>query len=202
MQKSETYHWESVACKRCPQFSGSNVVRATPCSEGGILVVGEAPGADENRERKGFIGEAGTRLRTLLHGAGLSDDDFGVANICRCQPYKNRKPTRQEMEACLPFLVSLIQETRPKVLLAVGGRTAAHVLCGPGTLTKLIEDRASAQDWSGCNTRSTFELIKPVVANVPYLVPMPHTSPRVMNNKEWQAHAIRQVGLAVELWKR
>jgi DNA polymerase len=202
MQKPETYHWESVACKRCPQFSGSNVVRATPCREGGILVVGEAPGTDENRERKGFIGEAGTRLRTLLHGAGLSDDDFGVANICRCQPHKNRKPTRQEIETCLPFLVSLIQETRPKVLLAVGGRTAAHVLCGPGTLTKLIADRASAQDWSGRNTRSTFELIKPVVANVPYLVPMPHTSPRVMNNKEWQAHAIKQVGLVAELWRR
>jgi uracil-DNA glycosylase family 4 len=202
MQKPETYHWESAACKRCPQFSGSNVVRATPCREGGILVVGEAPGTDENRERKGFIGEAGTRLRTLLHDAGLSDDDFGVANICRCQPPKNRKPTRQEIETCLPFLVSLIQETRPKVLLAVGGRTAAHVLCGPGTLTKLIADRASAQDWSGRNTRSTFELIKPVVANVPYLVPMPHTSPRVMNNKEWRDHAIKQVGLVAELWRR
>ena len=202
MQKSETYHWESIACKRCPQFSGSNVVRATPCREGGILVVGEAPGADENDKGRGFVGKAGERLRDLLHCAGLNDADFGVANICRCRPNKNRQPTRQEMEACLPFLVSLIQETRPKVILAVGGRTAARVLCGSGTLTKLIDDRAAMHDWSGRNTRSTFQLIKPVVAKVPYVVPMPHTSPRVMNSKKWQAHAVTQVGLAVELWKR
>ena len=201
MQGFDTYYWEDVTCERCPQFAGSNIVRATPCREGGILVVGEAPGADENRERKGFIGEAGTRLRTLLHGVELSDDDFGVANICRCQPYKNRKPSRQEIEACLPFLVSLIQETRPKVILAVGGRTASHVLCGPGSLTKLIDDRAATHDWSGRNTRSTFQLIQQVVVKVPYVVPMPHTSPRVMNSKIWQARAVTQVALAVELWK-
>jgi len=202
MREFDTYCWEDVTCERCPQFAGSNVVRATPCREGGILVVGEAPGTDENREQKGFIGEAGQRLRNLLQGAGLNDDDFGVANICRCQPHKNRQPTRQEMGMCLPFLVSLIQETRPKVLLAVGGRTAAYVLCGPGTLTKLIDDRVSAQDWSGGNTHSTFHLIRSVLANVPYLVPMPHTSPRVMNNPKWREVADRQVRLAAELWKR
>ena len=202
MAEFDTYYWKDVTCERCPQFSGSNVVAATPCREGGILVVGEAPGTYENSKGKGFIGEAGELLRTLLRGAELSDDDFGVANICRCQPYKNRKPSRQEMEACLPFLVSLIQETRPKVILAVGGRTAAHVLCGPGTLTKLIDDRAATHDWSGGNTRSTFQLIKPVVAKVPYVVPMPHTSPRVMNNPKWRKVAEDQVRLAVELWNR
>jgi uracil-DNA glycosylase len=95
----------------------------------------------------------------------------------------------------------LIKETRPKVILAVGGRTAAYALCGPGTLTKLITDRESAQDWSGRNTRSTFQLIKPVVANVPYVVPMPHTSPRVMNNPKWQPFIRRQIELAVKLWR-
>lgn len=71
MREFDTYCWEDVTCERCPQFAGSNVVRATPCREGGILVVGEAPGTDENREQKGFIGEAGQRLRNLLQGAGL-----------------------------------------------------------------------------------------------------------------------------------
>ena len=76
MQKSETYHWESIACKRCPQFSGSNVVRATPCREGGILVVGEAPGTDENRERKGFIGEAGTTSTSNPNSTSSFKNDF------------------------------------------------------------------------------------------------------------------------------
>lgn len=198
-----SYHWEERTCARCPNFAGSTVVKATPCQEiGGVLVVGEAPGADENKAGEGFVGKAGKRLRDLLHQAELNDADFGVANICRCQPHKNRKPTRQEMETCLPFLVSLIQETRPKVILAVGGRTAVHVLCGPGTLKKLIDDRAIAQDWRGGNTHSTFHLIRSVLANVPYLVPMPHTSPRVMNNPKWREVADRQVRLAAELWKR
>lgn len=202
MQDLNTYHWADDTCSRCPQFWGSNVVKASPCREGGILAVGEAPGADENRERVGFVGKAGACLRNLLREAGLNDEDFGVANICRCQPHKNRQPTRQEIEACLPFLADLIQITRPKVLLAVGGRTAASVLCGPGTLTRLIADRESTMNWTGSTTRSTFPMIRPLVANVPYVVPMPHTSPRVMNNPQWHIVAVKQVRRAVELWNR
>lgn len=201
MQNFSTYHWTDAICLRCPQFAGSNVVKASPCRKGGILIVGEAPGTDENREQRGFVGKAGSNLRDLLLDAGLSNADFGVANVCRCQPPKNRKPKRQEMEACLPFLASLIQETQPKVLLAVGGRTAAYCMCGPGTLKRLIDDRASNADWSGSNTCSTFQMIRPVIAKVPYLVPMPHTSPRVINNPAWRDLAVKQVRLAVELWK-
>ena len=205
MHKSlTTVQWQESSCSRCPdlvacRLSTSKIVVASPCPRGGLLAIGEAPGAKEDLDGVGFVGDEGEKLRELQTEAGLPTKLFGCANICRCRPPENRKPTRQEIGSCLPYLDSLIREIRPKVILAVGGRTAVTVLCGPGTLTMHIDDRAHAENWSSQLSQSRYEAIHGALSLVPYVVPMPHTSPRVLNNKAWAGIAKKQVAQAVEL---
>lgn len=199
---NSSLHWKNNTCSRCELAKSkdySQVVVATSCPGGRLLVVGEAPGADEDRSGRGFVGDAGIKLRTLLSGSGLSEKDYWVANICRCRPPDNRKPKVQEIKACLPYLKSLIAEVQPKVILAVGGRTAAAVLCGPGTLTTLINAGEHANFRSADFCKSKYEEISGVMQAVPYVVPMPHTSPRVLNNPSWANTAKSQIAKAAEL---
>lgn len=195
-------HWKNNTCSRCELANSkdrSRVVVATPCPGSPLLVVGEAPGADEDHYGRGFVGEAGKSLRTLLSDKGLSDKDYWVANVCRCRPPDNRKPKAQEIKACLPYLKSLIEEARPKVILAVGGRTAAAVLCGPGSLTSLISAGQNASYRSVDFCKSRYEEIAEVLRAVPYVVPMPHTSPRVLNNPAWADTAKAQIVKVAQL---
>lgn len=200
MQESNTHHWKHDACSRCPQFVNSNVVVASPRQPGGFLIIGEAPNLAENLVRAGFVGNKGIYLRALLRNGGMAEEEYGLANICRCQPPNNRRPTRLEIETCLPFLINLIEETRPKVILTAG-KAASEILCGPGTLEQMIADRQSSKDWSGRNTKSTFRSILPILNTVPYVVPMPDTTPRVVHNPKWYAAACKQIDKVIELYR-
>ncbi len=205
-------HWRDGTCDLCPEMvrcrdNHSGVVVATPCNVGGLLAIGEAPGADEDAAGMGFVGDAGKSLRDLLKKEGLPPDQYGVANICRCRPPNNRAPHGPEINNCLPFLASLITTKKPRVILAVGGRTAARVLCGPGTLHAKLDVRSASNDWSVETYRHRAHRgIREALKEVPFLVPMPHTSPRVFNltapdGVPWAEVAERQVKLAVRLLK-
>lgn len=171
--------WRNNACDRCPELvacrtPNSKVVVASPCPKGGLLAIGEAPGKDEDREGIGFIGGAGKKLHALLKDNGLSCREYGVANICRCRPPNNRKPTAQEIKACLPFLVSLILECQPKVILAVGGITPTAVLCGPGTLYSKLQSRLASGSWkAGLDKHLAHQGIQNALDAVTYVVPSP-----------------------------
>ena len=128
-------HWRDTACSHCQNLVScrTQIVLATPCQTGGLLAIGEAPGADEDLKGIGFIGTAGKTLDRLLSVHGIGRDDYGRANICRCRPPENRKPTSSEISACLPFLADVIHTFKPRVIIAVGG-TPTAVFCGKGTL--------------------------------------------------------------------
>lgn len=198
-------NWRCNECDRCNDLAipGVNVVVATPSRRGGLLVIGEAPGQDENDTGIGFIGVAGRKIRKLLLSNGVSCVDYGVANICRCGPPRNangviRHPTTDEISQCLPYLSSLIVETQPKVILAVGAGTAANVLFGCKKLDDQLEiGRQVGWRAADISARAPVALQEALVA-VSYIVPMPHTSPsnRTLGHA---AIAEAQVAKAAEL---
>ena len=91
------------------------------------LVVGEAPGADEDRQGEPFVGRAGQLLNSMLRAIGLAREQVYIANILKCRPPGNRDPTAGEAAECMPYLEQQIALLKPKIMLAVG-RIAAQIL--------------------------------------------------------------------------
>ncbi|MFZ1324551.1 MAG: uracil-DNA glycosylase [Candidatus Contendobacter sp.] len=93
------------------------------------LIVGEAPGADEDRQGEPFVGRAGKLLNPMLQAVGLQREQVYIANILKCRPPENRDPAPTEAASCRPFLERQIALIQPRILLAVG-RIAAQNLLG------------------------------------------------------------------------
>ncbi|MBM5811455.1 MAG: uracil-DNA glycosylase [Gammaproteobacteria bacterium] len=97
-----------------------------------LLVVGEAPGAEEDRQGEPFVGRAGQLLNSMLRAAGFARAEVYIANVLKCRPPDNRDPNSEEAALCLPYLRRQIELVRPRVLLCVG-RIAAQRLLGVET---------------------------------------------------------------------
>jgi DNA polymerase len=91
------------------------------------MFVGEAPGADEDRQGEPFVGRAGQLLNAMLFAAGLKREEVYIANILKCRPPGNRDPQPDEVEQCEPYLIRQIELIQPKLIVALG-RHAAHSL--------------------------------------------------------------------------
>lgn len=91
------------------------------------MIVGEAPGADEDRQGEPFVGRAGKLLNAMLLAIGLKREEVYIANVVKCRPPNNRDPAPEEAAACEPYLRRQIALIQPKVILVVG-RIAAHNL--------------------------------------------------------------------------
>ncbi|HVJ30333.1 MAG TPA: uracil-DNA glycosylase, partial [Gammaproteobacteria bacterium] len=92
-----------------------------------LFVIGEAPGADEDRQGEPFVGRAGQLLNAMLRSIGLPRAEVYIANILKCRPPNNRDPEQSESASCTPYLSQQIELVQPRVLLAVG-RIAAQWL--------------------------------------------------------------------------
>jgi uracil-DNA glycosylase len=92
------------------------------------LIVGEAPGADEDRQGEPFVGRAGQLLNSMLHAIGLKREQVYIANVLKCRPPGNRDPAPAEAAECLPFLEQQIALLKPKIMLAVGRIAAQNLL--------------------------------------------------------------------------
>jgi len=93
-----------------------------------IMIVGEAPGADEDRLGKPFVGRAGKLLDRMLAGIGLDREDVYITNLLFWRPPGNRNPTTTEIASCQPFLERQIELIGPQVLLLIGGASAKALL--------------------------------------------------------------------------
>ena len=106
-----------------------------------VMFVGEAPGAEEERQREPFVGPAGQLLTKIITAMGLKRGAVYISNICKFRPAienqttGNRKPTPAEMKTCLPFVMTEIDIIRPKVIIALGA-TAAEGLGIEGSVSK------------------------------------------------------------------
>jgi DNA polymerase len=102
------------------------------------LVIGEAPGAEEDRQGKPFVGAAGKLLDAMLQAIGLSrEENVFVANMLKCRPPGNRDPKPEEVAACLPYLMRQIAAIKPKLILAVGRIAAQNLLATDVPLGRL-----------------------------------------------------------------
>ena len=93
----------------------------------GIMFIGEAPGADEDRVGQPFVGRAGQLLTKIIEAMGLSRDEVYICNILKCRPPNNRDPLPDEIEQCEPYLKRQIEIVQPRVICTLG-RFAAQTL--------------------------------------------------------------------------
>jgi DNA polymerase len=132
-------------CVKCPHLAARRhtVVFGVGHPDAKLMFVGEAPGEDEDLQGEPFVGRAGQLLTKMILAMGLRREDVYIANIVKCRPDMppgvpgNRKPTRQEMETCVPYLRAQIEVIKPAVMVALGA-TAVEGLLGPvGTIGSL-----------------------------------------------------------------
>jgi uracil-DNA glycosylase family 4 len=127
-----------AACTRCAL---SNTRTQTVFGVGNLraewLIVGEAPGADEDRQGEPFVGRAGQLLNSMLSAIGLTREQVYIANVLKCRPPGNRDPTGGEAAECLPYLDQQIALLKPKLMLAVGRIAAQNLLRTDVTLGRL-----------------------------------------------------------------
>ncbi len=97
-----------------------------------LLIIGEAPGAQEDRQGLPFVGRAGQLLDAMLFSVGFSREQVYIANILKCRPPNNRDPERTEVAKCTPFLQRQLLLIQPKLIIALG-RIAAHYLLNTTT---------------------------------------------------------------------
>jgi len=101
------------------------------------LIIGEAPGAEEDRQGEPFVGRAGQLLNAMLLAIGLPRETVFIANILKCRPPGNRDPKPEEVSRCLPFLAAQIALLKPKIMLAVGRIAAQNLLATDAPLARL-----------------------------------------------------------------
>ncbi len=102
-----------------------------------LMVIGEAPGADEDRQGEPFVGRAGQLLNSMLAAIGLKRDEVFIANILKCRPPNNRDPNPEEAAACASFLSQQLALVKPRVILAVGRVAAQNLLATDAAIGSL-----------------------------------------------------------------
>jgi uracil-DNA glycosylase family 4 len=110
------------------RFSAKNLVFADGNPQGEVMFVGEAPGADEDRVGKPFVGRSGQLLGRMLAAIGLERSKVYIANVVPWRPPGNRTPTPQEVAICKPFIARQIALANPKILVCLGGPAAQNLL--------------------------------------------------------------------------
>lgn len=118
-----------------------------------LLVIGEAPGADEDAKGEPFVGRAGQLLNKILEAVQFKREEVFIANILKCRPPNNRRPNPGEVEQCEPYLWKQIELIKPKFILCLGLTAAQTLLKTEESLTNL---RASIHNYHGVPTFVTY----------------------------------------------
>lgn len=136
-----------LSCKRCRLCeTRTNVVFGEGNPKGGILVIGEGPGRDEDLKGRPFVGRSGQLLDKILEACGFSRQEHAfIANIVKCRPPENRVPLPDEKEACIPYLMKQIELLDPKIILLLGA-TALNGLVDPKL--KITQVRGQWMEWN------------------------------------------------------
>jgi DNA polymerase len=128
-------------CVLCPDLASNrtHVVPGVASAGADVLLIGEAPGAQEDATALPFVGKSGQLLDKLLAEAGLPREQVAIANVVKCRPPGNRKPRRAEVEHCRPWLKRQISVLDPLVLITLGG-TAAEWAFGSGARISALRE--------------------------------------------------------------
>ena len=137
--KLENIKKEALKCKKCPLFeTRTNLVFSDGNSEAKIMLIGEAPGADEDATGTPFVGRAGKLLNQFLEKAGINrPEEIYIANILKCRPPQNRTPIPSEKNACFDFLKAQIDIIQPKVIILCGSCAVSMFIEKPLPISKI-----------------------------------------------------------------
>jgi uracil-DNA glycosylase len=139
----ESLDWDALeaavsGCRRCALHAGrTHTVFGVGNRRADWLVVGEAPGAEEDRRGEPFVGRAGKLLDAMLGALGFDRSDVYIANVVKCRPPDNRDPRPEEAASCAPFLDRQVALLAPRVILAVGRIAAQRLLDTDATVGRL-----------------------------------------------------------------
>ena len=137
-----------TTCIRCPLHSSRNkAIFGEGNQKAEIFLVGEAPGADEDREGRPFIGKSGQLLEKILSACGFTrQQHVFISNIVRCRPPNNRVPTNTEVETCIPYLLEQINLVDPRIVITLGATATKKLLREEST--KITAVRGKWIDWN------------------------------------------------------
>jgi uracil-DNA glycosylase family 4 len=187
---------EARGCTRCPQLAAArhSVVFGAGNADADLMFVGEAPGANEDKQGLPFVGQAGQLLEQLLGEIGLQRSDVFIANVLKCRPPGNRDPLPAEIANCQDYLFRQLDLIRPKVVCTLGNFSTKLLRADPGTgITRLhgrdeirtIGPRAVRlfplyHPAAALYTRSLLEILRADFARIPDLLalePPPQPEP-------------------------
>jgi uracil-DNA glycosylase family 4 len=148
-------------CTKCAHLacSRTQTVFGVGNPDAELMFIGEAPGADEDRQGEPFVGRAGQLLTRIIETMGLRREEVYIANILKCRPdtprgsFGNRPPTPLEMQTCRPYLVEQIDIIQPKVLVALGAVAVEGLL---GTRATMRELRGKWHSYNGMPLMITY----------------------------------------------
>jgi DNA polymerase len=132
--REAAFDWEQLrarvaSCTRCAlSATRTQTVFGVGNPQAEWLIVGEAPGAEEDRQGEPFVGRAGQLLNAMLRAIGLARAQVYIANVLKCRPPGNRDPGANESAECLPYLEQQIALLKPRIMLAVGRIAAQNLL--------------------------------------------------------------------------
>lgn len=129
---------EVAACHKCPLAEGrTHTVFGVGNPEARVLIVGEAPGKNEDLQGEPFVGAAGHYLNELLAMAGLRREDVYIANVLKCRPPGNRDPRPEEIELCTPYLREQTRTINPEYIVTLGNFSTKFILKTEVGITRL-----------------------------------------------------------------
>ena len=154
---------QASGCTLCPLAqTRTNVVFGAGDADADLMFIGEAPGAEEDRQGLPFVGRAGGLLNELLAGIGLSRDDVFIANVLKCRPPGNRDPLPEEIDACKPYLHRQIELIEPKVICTLGNFATKLLTRSQRGITG-VHGRAQVHELGGRTVR-VYPLYHPAAA--------------------------------------
>jgi uracil-DNA glycosylase len=140
---------EASDCTKCPLAeTRTRVVFGSGNADADLMFIGEAPGAEEDRQGLPFVGRAGALLTELLEEIGLSRDEVWISNVLRCRPPGNRDPQPLEVESCQPYTYSQVELIRPRVIGTLGN-FATRLLTGARTPISRVRGRPQVHTLAG-----------------------------------------------------
>jgi uracil-DNA glycosylase len=141
-------------CLKCPLGQTRNkFVFGTGSPTADVMMIGEAPGADEDAQGEPFVGRAGQLLNKIIESVGMKREEIYICNIIKCRPPNNRVPLPTESETCTPYLMKQIDLVKPKFIICLGRTAGQWLLKTEDTLGKL---RGTIHDFRGIRMIVTY----------------------------------------------
>ena len=142
----QTFVTECESCQRCElAATRQHVVVWRGHVPSHLMLIGEGPGAEEDRQGKPFVGRSGQLLDILFTAFGLAENNYHIGNIIKCRPPGNRNPLEEEVQACRPLLERKIQFVKPQVIILLGG-VAYKAFTGDQTPISRVRGKFFEQD--------------------------------------------------------